>query len=86
MAFMKAYGLLFTGKDIDKFEPTVNEFLRLLDTQLSRATRKFMEQGYHITIANNVSMLGFSLKENVLMRAISPRNSGFDIPMEEDSS
>jgi hypothetical protein len=32
MAFVKAHGLLFTLKDMNKFEPTVNKFLRLLDT------------------------------------------------------
>lgn len=70
-AFVKAHGLLFTNKNMDRFEPTMNEFLSLLDNQIGRVTRKFMEQGYHIAVANCVALLGFAFKENVLMKAIS---------------
>jgi len=70
-SFVKAHGLLFTGKDMEKFDPTVNEFLGLLDNQIGRVTRKFMEQGYHIAVANCVAMLGFASKDNVLMKAMS---------------
>ncbi|CAG8955760.1 hypothetical protein HYFRA_00011627 [Hymenoscyphus fraxineus] len=71
-AFVKAHGLLFTNKDLHKFDPAVDEFLGLLDTQIGRVTRKFMEQGYHIAVANCVAMVGFAAKENVLMKIISP--------------
>jgi hypothetical protein len=70
-SFVKAHGLLFTNKNMEKFEPTVKEFLGLLDNQIGRVTRKFMEQGYHIAIANCVALLGFASKDNVLMKAIA---------------
>ncbi|KAG9228850.1 hypothetical protein BJ875DRAFT_525122 [Amylocarpus encephaloides] len=38
--------------DSDRFDPVVKEFLGLLDTQIGRVTIKFMEQGYHIAVAN----------------------------------
>jgi hypothetical protein len=82
-AFVKAHGQLFTNRDIEKFDATVDEFLGLLDNQIGRVTRKFMEQGYHIAVANNVAMLGFAAKENVLMKAISPRSESGDIRMAE---
>jgi hypothetical protein len=70
-AFVKAHGLLFTGKKSYNFDPAISEFLGLLDHQIGRVTRKFMEQGYHIAISNMVAMLGFGSKENALMKALS---------------
>jgi hypothetical protein len=70
-SFVKAHGLLFTNKYPERFEPTVKEFLSLLDNQIGRVTRKFMEQGYHIAVANCVALLGFASKDNVLMRAMA---------------
>lgn len=70
-AFVKAHGLLFTNRDMEKFEPTVKEFLGLLDNQIGRVTRKFMEQGYYIAVANSVAMLGFASKDSVLMQAMA---------------
>jgi hypothetical protein len=74
--FVKAHGLLFTNKNLEKFEPTVKEFLSLLDNQIGRVTRKFMEQGYHIAVANCVAILGFASKDNVLMKALSSPETG----------
>jgi len=70
-AFVNAHGLLFTNRKMEKFNPTVQEFMGLLDSQIGRVTRKFMEQGYHIAVANSVSMLGFASKDNVLMKAMT---------------
>jgi hypothetical protein len=69
-AFVKAHGLLFTNRDMEKFEPTVKEFLGLLDNQIGRVTRKFMEQGYYIAVANSVAILGFASKDSVSIQAI----------------
>jgi hypothetical protein len=69
-AFVRAHGLMFTGRTPEKFEPAVNDFLGLLDNQIGRVTRKFMEQGYYIAVSNIVAMLGFASKENVIMQAI----------------
>jgi hypothetical protein len=72
-AFVKAHGLLFTNKDLGtRYEASATEFLALLDNQIGRVTRKFMEQGYHISIANSVQLLGFASADNPLMKAISP--------------
>ncbi|KAH8587622.1 hypothetical protein B0O99DRAFT_556359 [Bisporella sp. PMI_857] len=71
-AFVKAQGLLFTNREIDKFDEGLLELLRLLSAQIGRVTRKFMEQGCHISIANSVAMLGWASHENPLMKAITP--------------
>lgn len=81
-AFVKAHGLLFTNREMHKFNPTVDEFLGLLDNQIGRVTRKFMEQGTHIAISNSVALLEFGSKANVLMKAITP-NTEEDIRMTE---
>jgi hypothetical protein len=75
IAFVKAHGLLFTNRDMAKFKPTMKEFLGLLDNQIGRVTRKFMEQGYYIAVANSVAMLGFASKENPLMKAMASATS-----------
>ena len=82
-AFIRAHGQLFTNKDIDRFDATVDEFLGLLDNQIGRVTRKFMEQGYYIAVANNVAMLGFAAKDNILMKAIAALPDG-DVRMTGD--
>ncbi|KAH6667759.1 hypothetical protein B0J14DRAFT_547891 [Halenospora varia] len=83
-AFVKAHGLLFTNKEMHKFDHTVDEFLSLLNTHIGRVTRKFMEQGYHIAVANHVAILGFASSDNVLMKIISQRGND-DSPMEGTS-
>lgn len=81
MSFVKAHGLLFTNKQIEKFGETEKEFLGLLDNQIGRVTKKFMEQGYHIAIANVVALTGFAAKDNALMQIISPSKDGGDAAM-----
>ena len=38
----------------EKYEPATNEFLGLLNNQIGRVTRKFIE-GYHIAVANSIA-------------------------------
>lgn len=45
LAFVKAHGILFSGKSADEFTPAVNEFLSLLNTHIGRTTRRWMESG-----------------------------------------
>ncbi|TVY25709.1 EST/SMG-like protein [Lachnellula hyalina] len=79
-AFVMAHGILFTNRDMHKFESTVKDFLGLLDNQIGRVTRKFMEQGYHIAVANNVAMLSFTSNDNVLMKLISQSTKDGECP------
>jgi hypothetical protein len=81
-AFIKAHGLLFTNKNMGKFDSVVDEFLSLLDNHIGRVTRKFMEQGTHIAISNAVALLGFGSKDNILMKIITASRDG-DVPMGE---
>lgn len=83
-AFIRAHGHLFTNRAIERFQLAVQEFLALLDSQIGRVTKKFMEQGCHIAISNNFAMLGFASKENPLMTAIAPSSAKeADVDMDE---
>ncbi|KAH7418735.1 hypothetical protein BKA64DRAFT_590854, partial [Cadophora sp. MPI-SDFR-AT-0126] len=75
-AFVKAHGLLFTNRDIEKFDLAVKEFLSLLDNQIGRVTKKFMEQGYYIAVANSVAMLSFASKDNPVIQAMTKNLTG----------
>ncbi|KAJ8067032.1 hypothetical protein OCU04_004412 [Sclerotinia nivalis] len=71
-AFIKAHGHLFTNRTMDRFDIAVNEFLGLLDNQIERKTKKFLEQGYQISISNTIAILSFGSKENPIMKIIAP--------------
>ncbi|ESZ94548.1 hypothetical protein SBOR_5038 [Sclerotinia borealis F-4128] len=85
-AFIRAHGHLFTNRNMERFEPAVKEFLGLLDTQIGRVTKKFMEQGCHIAVSNNVAMLGFASKENPLMKAIGSSSGDETADVDMDSA
>lgn len=86
-AFVRAHGLLFTDRDLEKFDLTVKEFLSLLDNQIGRVTRKFMEQGYYIAVANSVAILGFASKDNPVIQAMTESPAGDpDVEMAGDDS
>ncbi|KAL0937334.1 uncharacterized protein CTRU02_207065 [Colletotrichum truncatum] len=82
-AFVRAHGILFSGRNQDKFTSSVDEFIGSLDNHISRNTRRWMDSGYHIGIALGCSILEYGSESNVIMRAIkSSRAEDSDIPME----
>ncbi|KAM3084463.1 hypothetical protein ACMFMG_001432 [Clarireedia jacksonii] len=82
-AFIRAHAHLFTNRTMDRFGTAVEEFLGLLDSQIGRVTKKFLEQGYQISISNTVAVLSFGSKENPIMKAIAPPTADkTDVQME----
>lgn len=69
--FVKAHGYLFTNQHMEKFETTMIEFLAVLDCHIGRVTRRFLEQGYQISISNNAAVLGFCSDKNPIIKAIA---------------
>jgi hypothetical protein len=57
---------------MDRFDTAVNEFLVLLDSYIGSVTKKFLEQGYQISISNIIAVLSFGSKENPIMKVIAP--------------
>ncbi|TEY52423.1 hypothetical protein BOTCAL_0259g00080 [Botryotinia calthae] len=71
VAFIKVYNSLFTNNCTNRFDTILDGFLVLLDNQLGQVTRKFLEQGYQISISNSIAVLAFCSKENPVMKAIA---------------
>ncbi|KAI1755652.1 hypothetical protein F4782DRAFT_362484 [Xylaria castorea] len=70
LAFVRTHGILFSHKQSENFGPVVNEFLGSLDNHISRITKRWMEAGYYIAIANCCALLSYGKEENVIMKAI----------------
>ncbi|KAI8274846.1 hypothetical protein K4K60_009196 [Colletotrichum sp. SAR11_57] len=69
-AFVRAHGILFSGRNQEQFAPSVDEFIGSLDNHIGRTTRRWMESGYYIGIALGCSLLEYGSESNVIMRTI----------------
>ncbi len=45
LSFVKAHGILFSGKHQDEFDVTMDSYLGLVDNHISRSTRRWLESG-----------------------------------------
>jgi hypothetical protein len=43
--FVKTHGILFSGKQLEELEPTMETFFQLLDNHIGRSTRRWFEAG-----------------------------------------
>ncbi|KAK3304920.1 uncharacterized protein B0T15DRAFT_559038 [Chaetomium strumarium] len=88
--FVRAYGILFNRKQHEELEPTIDEFLKLLDNYINRSTRRWRESGYHMGISNIYAILGYGDANSPITCALKiTRSSGTesqDQPMQETSS
>ncbi|KAL2014991.1 hypothetical protein VTK56DRAFT_6550 [Thermocarpiscus australiensis] len=88
--FVKAHGILFSSKQQEDLEPTVDGFFKLLDNHMNRSTRRWRESGYHMGISNICAILGYGDENNPIAQALKvARSSGTesqDQPMQETSS
>ncbi|KAF7894675.1 uncharacterized protein EAF01_010125 [Botrytis porri] len=79
--FVLAHSYIFTYTNMEQFERTVEKFLSLLDSHIGQVTRKFMEEGYHISISNIIAAIGFGSGDNPvtkLMMHSSTHNTSED--------
>ncbi|KAI1472479.1 uncharacterized protein F4812DRAFT_454293 [Daldinia caldariorum] len=74
VAFVKAHGILFSNKHTDEFLFTVDKFSSMLDNQIGRTTRKWMESGYYIAISDCNGLLSYGQDNNVILKAIRPQH------------
>ncbi|KAK8036744.1 hypothetical protein PG994_015241 [Apiospora phragmitis] len=72
-AFVKAQGIMFSGKLGDEYQPSVTGFLSKLDNHISRTTRKWMESGYYIGIANCCALLCWGKESSFIYQTIRPK-------------
>ncbi|KAF4486122.1 EST/SMG-like protein 1 [Colletotrichum fructicola Nara gc5] len=69
-AFVRAHGILFSGRKQEQLAPSVDEFIGSLDNHIGRTTRRWMESGYHIGVALGCSLLEYGSESNVIMQTI----------------
>ncbi|KAK2061343.1 hypothetical protein LY76DRAFT_508125 [Colletotrichum caudatum] len=69
-AFVRAHGVLFSGKSSELFAPSVEEFVGSLDGHIARNTKGWMDCGYYIAVALGCAMLEYGSESNVIMMAI----------------
>ncbi|KAM5349975.1 hypothetical protein ACJ41O_006480 [Fusarium nematophilum] len=80
VAFLRVHGTLFK-KSSEKREEYMDEFIEQLDSYISRKTKRWLENGYHIGIILGCSLLGYGAEDNLLMRAISSKPGETDVAM-----
>ncbi|KAK4136928.1 hypothetical protein BT67DRAFT_195365 [Trichocladium antarcticum] len=89
-AFVKSHAILFSGRQYETLEPTMDEFFQLLDNHIGRSTRRWLESGYFISIANICALMGYASETNPIVRALKdthPSESpAQDRPMHEPAS
>ncbi|KAK2005450.1 hypothetical protein LZ32DRAFT_176186 [Colletotrichum eremochloae] len=83
-AFVRAHGILFSGRNSDQFGSSVDAFISNLDNQIARSSRGWMDSGYYIGISLGCAMLEYGSESNVLMRTIkSSRPDDADVQMDD---
>ncbi|PVH84942.1 hypothetical protein DL98DRAFT_484051 [Cadophora sp. DSE1049] len=76
LAFVKTHGLLFS-QELDLFEAQSQEFFASINSYIDRIADKFLQDGYHIAIANSAAMLGYGSSDNPLMCDMKDRIENF---------
>ncbi|KAI0203241.1 hypothetical protein F4808DRAFT_36463 [Astrocystis sublimbata] len=74
VAFVRTHGILFSRKQSERFEIVANEFLESLNTHIHRITKRWMEAGYYIAIANCCALLSYGKEQNAMMKLIHHYN------------
>ncbi|KAF4978766.1 hypothetical protein FZEAL_4911 [Fusarium zealandicum] len=80
-AFVRVHGILFSGKNKDVLQASMDEFIEQLDNYIGRSTKRWLESGYYIGISLGCSLLGYGTDSNVLMRATSKKPDETDVAM-----
>lgn len=74
-AFVRAHGILFSGKCHDDFDPAVEEFLQQLNNHIGRTTRRWMESGYYIGIATCCALVSYGKEDGAIFKIIRPQRT-----------
>ncbi|KID62995.1 hypothetical protein MBR_09918, partial [Metarhizium brunneum ARSEF 3297] len=83
VAFVRVHGILFSGAHEDQLEPSMKQFLDLLDSRIGREHGCWLESGYFIGISLSCLLLGFGDASNVLMNAVLKNQQTDDTTMDD---
>ncbi|KAI3565815.1 hypothetical protein IWW34DRAFT_641977 [Fusarium oxysporum f. sp. albedinis] len=81
-AFVRAHGILFSGKPRDQLDEAIETFIGLLGPFIKKSPKQWLEKGYYTGISLACSLLGYGAESNVLMRAISKKPKETDVTMD----
>ncbi|KAJ4324005.1 hypothetical protein N0V84_004099 [Fusarium piperis] len=84
-AFVRAHGILFSGKSKERLQESMDEFIDKLDDYIGRVTKRWLDAGYYIGISTGCSLLGYGAESNLLMRAMSRKPEETDVAMDGSS-
>ncbi|KAK4200579.1 hypothetical protein QBC40DRAFT_68843 [Triangularia verruculosa] len=82
-AFVKVHAIMFGGKQKDKLQPTMDDFLQSLDSQITRSSRKWLEAGYHMGISNCCAVIGYGNEANPVAKALKQTPTADDEPQDQ---
>ncbi|KAJ0167490.1 Uncharacterized protein CTA2_2314 [Colletotrichum tanaceti] len=86
-AFVRAHGILFSGKNMDQLAPSVSEFLDHLDNHIARISKRWLDSGYYIGISLACAILEYGSESNSVMRAIKTgRVDDADVQMDDNET
>ncbi|KAK4192456.1 EST/SMG-like protein 1 [Podospora australis] len=86
-AFIKAHGIMFSGKFHDQLSTVMSEFLESLNGQIARTQKRWLEQAYYVGIANSCALVGYGTETNPLFKAIQQVRQDDELedqPMQEN--
>ncbi|KAH6879496.1 hypothetical protein B0T10DRAFT_582911, partial [Thelonectria olida] len=83
-AFVRVHGILFSGKSKRHSQEGMEEFLGLLDSSITRTTKRWLESGYYIGISLACTLLGYGSESNSLFKTLATRQNpdDADVPMD----
>ncbi|KAK2020811.1 hypothetical protein LX32DRAFT_668998 [Colletotrichum zoysiae] len=83
-AFVRAHGILFSGRNTDQQASSIAEFIDNLDSHIARTTKRWLESAYYIGIALGCAILEYGSESNPIMRAIKTgRLEDADVQMDD---
>ncbi|PKS09431.1 hypothetical protein jhhlp_004046 [Lomentospora prolificans] len=71
-AFVQAHACMFLGQRQEQWRISSDKFLGLLDNQIARTARLFLEPAYYIGIANSCALAEYGSKSGLLYDMINP--------------
>ncbi|KAL2181085.1 uncharacterized protein P884DRAFT_192070 [Thermothelomyces heterothallicus CBS 202.75] len=68
--FVKTHAILFSGRQLEELDATMEAFLQVLNNHIARSTRRWLEPGYHMAISNICAVSGFGDESNPITMAL----------------
>ncbi|KAL2268505.1 hypothetical protein VTJ83DRAFT_3351 [Remersonia thermophila] len=68
--FVKAHGILFSGKQTEELDGVLETFFRSLDNHIARSSRRWLEAAYQTSLANICAVCGYGDETNPIAASL----------------